>query len=240
MMRNSGQHNALLCGIREAGYELIITLDDDLQQPPEEIHKLLAKFSEGYDVVYGYPQKMPHEFWRNFSSRFTKMVLASVMGIPNIRNIGPFRIFKTRLREAFTNYQNSHVIIDVLLTWGTTRFGVVPVEEQPRLAGRSNYTFWKLVSAAFLVLTGYSTVPLRIASVLGFLAVIFGIGVLLFVVIRYFIEGSIPGFPFLASIITIFAGAQLFSLGIFGEYLASIFNRSMDRPPYVIQEKTGK
>ena len=96
LMRNSGQHNALLCGIRAAKYEVTITLDDDLQQPPEEIHKLLAKFNEGYDVVYGSPNKLPHEFWRNFSSRFTKRIMAYVMGIPNVINIGPFRVFPDR------------------------------------------------------------------------------------------------------------------------------------------------
>lgn len=234
LMRNSGQHNALLCGIRAARFDTTITLDDDLQQPPEEIHKLLAKYREGYDVVYGSPAKMPHEFWRNFSSRFTKKVMALVMGIPNVINIGPFRIFRTDLRKAFNNYQSPNVIIDVLLSWGTTRFGVVQVEEHPRKYGRSNYTFFKLASAAFLVLTGYSTIPLRFASLLGFAITLFGVGVFLYVIIRYFLQGSLPGFPFLASIITIFSGAQLFTLGIIGEYIASIFNRSTDRLPYVI------
>jgi undecaprenyl-phosphate 4-deoxy-4-formamido-L-arabinose transferase len=234
LMRNSGQHNALLCGIRAARYEVTITLDDDLQQPPEEIHKLVDKYREGYDVVYGSPAKMPHELWRNFSSRFTKKVMALVMGIPNVINIGPFRIFRTELRKAFNNYQSPNVIIDVLLSWATNRFGVVQVEEHPRKFGKSNYTFLKLVSAAFLVLTGYSTIPLRFASLVGFAITLFGVGVFLYVIIKYMLQGSLPGFPFLASIITIFSGAQLFTLGIIGEYIASIFNRSTDRPPYVI------
>lgn len=239
LMRNSGQHNALLCGIRAAKYEVTITLDDDLQQPPEEIHKLLAKFNEGYDVVYGSPNKLPHEFWRNFSSRFTKRIMAYVMGIPNVINIGPFRIFRTDLRKAFANYQSPNVIIDVLLSWATTKFAVTPVDEQPRMYGKSNYTFSKLASAAFLVLTGYSTVPLRFASMLGFAVTLFGVAVFLYVITRYILQGSLPGFPFLASIITIFSGAQLFTLGIIGEYIASIFNRSSDRPPYVINQEIG-
>ena len=237
LMRNSGQHNALLCGIRAARYDLILTIDDDLQQPPEEAKKLLDKYLEGYDVVYGYAIKPPHEFWRYASSQLTKRVMSFVMGIPTVVNISPFRLFRTNLRNSFAYYQNSQVIIDVLLSWGTTRFGVVPVHEVPRKYGESNYSLWKLAGMAFLVLTGYSTTPLRFASMLGFAITLFGIVTFLYVFIRYMAEGSIPGFPFLASIITIFSGAQLFTLGIFGEYLASIFTRSTDRPPYVIEKE---
>ena len=240
LMRNFGQHNALLCGIRSAKYDVCITLDDDLQQPPEEIHKLMTKFSEGYDVVYGAPNKMPHELWRNFSSKFTKKVMAFVMGVPNVINIGPFRVFRTDLRKAFETYQSPNVIIDVLLSWATTKFAVVHVEEHPRKYGKSNYNFAKLVSAAFLVLTGYSTVPLRLASLIGFATILFGVGVFLYVIIKYLSIGSLPGFPFLASIITIFSGTQLFTLGIIGEYMGSIFNRSTDRPPFVIDNEIGK
>lgn len=239
LMRNSGQHSALLCGIRAAQYGVTVTLDDDLQQPPEEIHKLLEKFNEGYDVVYGAPVKMPHEFWRNFSSRYVKKAMALVMGLPNVINIGPFRVFRTDLRKAFSEYHNPHVIIDVLLSWATTKFAVVDVEEEPRQFGKSNYNFIKLASMAFMVLTGYSTIPLRLASLLGLVIILFGIGVFLYVILRYFIEGSLPGFPFLASIITIFSGAQLFSLGIIGEYIASIFMRSSDRLPYVIDREVN-
>jgi glycosyltransferase involved in cell wall biosynthesis len=237
LMRNSGQHNALLCGIRAAKFEITITLDDDLQQPPEEIHRLLAKFNEGYDVVYGSPNKLPHEFWRNFSSKFTKRIMAYVMGIPNVINIGPFRVFRTDLRKAFAAYQSPNVIIDVLLSWATSKFAVTPVDEHPRMYGKSNYTFSKLVSAAFLVLTGFSTIPLRFASMLGFTITLFGVAVFLYVITRYILQGSLPGFPFLASIITIFSGTQLFTLGIIGEYIASIFNRSTDRLPYVIKQE---
>ena len=104
----------------------------------------------------------------------------------------------------------------------------------------SNYNFNKLLRTALLVLTGFSTVPLRIASGIGFIFTIFGMGVFIYVIVRTFHEGSIPGFPFLASIISIFSGVQLFTLGIFGEYLARIFNRSMNHPAYVIGETTKK
>jgi hypothetical protein len=114
----------------------------------------------------------------------------------------------------------------------------VEVKVDKRLSGSSNYTLSKLFRIALLVLTGFSTLPLRITSTIGFTFTLFGVGVLFYVVIRTFQEGSIPGFPFLASIISIFSGVQLFSLGIFGEYLARIFNRSMNHPAYVIEETT--
>ena len=240
LMRNYGQHNALLCGIRIAKHEVVITMDDDLQHPPEEIPNLLAKLAEGYDVVYGSPRKMPHTFFRNLASWLTKKLLAAVMGIKTIREIGSFRAFKTQLRQAFSTYQSPGVILDVLLSWGTTRFASIYVEENRREIGKSNYTFGKLISQAFLVLTGYSTIPLRFASWLGFGFTLFGIAIFFYVLILYFTKGSIPGFPFLASIIALFSGTQLFALGIIGEYLARVFDRSTDRPTYLIGEVIRK
>ena len=151
-----------------------------------------------------------------------------------------FRIIRRKVRSAFEKFDSPNVIIDALLTWGTDNFSMVEVNEQPRSEGRSNYNFFKLVKITMVVLTGFSTIPLRISSVMGFALTIFGVGVLIYVLVRTMLEGSIPGFPFLASIISIFSGAQLFSLGIIGEYLARIFNRSMNHPAYVIEEKTGK
>jgi glycosyltransferase involved in cell wall biosynthesis len=240
LMRNYGQHNALLCGVRTARYCTIVTMDDDLQHPPEEIPILLAKMAEGYDVVYGTPRKMPHSLWRNLLSRLTKYTLAFVTGIPNVRDFGAFRAFRTDLRKAFETYKSPNVILDVLLSWGTKRFTSVTVDEAPREIGRSNYTFYKLFYYTIQVLTGFSTAPLRMASMIGFAFTLFGIVVFIYVLILYIINGSVPGFPFLASIITLFSGTQLFAIGIFGEYLARIFDSSMDRPVYVIDSITGK
>ena len=131
LMRNYGQHNATLCGVRAARYEITVTLDDDLQHPPEEIHKLIGKLVEGYDVVYGYPKKLPHSFVRNFFSRATKRILAFVMRVKTVKEISAFRAFRTDLRRAFENYQNAGVILDALLSWSTTRFTSVLVDEDP-------------------------------------------------------------------------------------------------------------
>jgi undecaprenyl-phosphate 4-deoxy-4-formamido-L-arabinose transferase len=237
LMRNYGQHNATLCGVRAAQYEVTVTLDQDLQHPPEEIPALLAQL-ETYDVVYGAPKKLPQGWLRNVVTANTKNILARVMGVPSVKNISAFRAFRTDLRSAFANFQSPALIIDVLLSWGTSKFTSVEVGiEKPE--ERSNYGFSGLVKAALLILTGYSTAPLRLASVIGFVMTLFGLGVFLYVFYIYFALGSLPGFPFLASIIALFSGAQLFALGIFGEYLARMFDRSMDRPTYIVQETSG-
>jgi len=237
LMRNFGQHNALLCGIRMAKNDIIVTIDDDLQQPPEEIPKLLDKLAEGYDVVYGTPQKEQHGLWRDLASQLTKLALQSAMGAQIARKVSAFRVFRTRLRDAFANYQSPFVSIDVLLTWGTTRFASIQVRHELREVGGSNYTFRKLVTHALNMMTGFSVWPLQLASVIGFLFAFFGMIILAYVLVRYLIEGgSIPGFPFLASIIAIFSGAQLFALGIIGEYLARMHFRTINKPPYIIND----
>jgi glycosyltransferase involved in cell wall biosynthesis len=239
-MRNYGQHNALLAGIRAARFAITVTMDDDLQHPPEEIPKLLDALAQGYDVVYGTPMDMQHGVLRNLASKSIKAALARAMRVERIVDINAFRAFRSRLREAFVSYESPHAVLDVLLSWATIRFAAVRVQHQPRAQGRSNYSVRKLFEQALLILTGFSTGPLRIASSLGFVFTLFGIVILGWVLIRYILEGgSVPGFPFLASIIAIFSGAQLFTVGIIGEYLARIFNRSMQRPLYVIMEQVG-
>jgi len=238
LMRNYGQHNATLCGIRLARYEVTVTMDQDLQHQPEDIPLLLTKLEEGYDVVYGAPKKLPQGFLRNLMTASIKQILAGVIGLPSVRNVSAFRAFRTNLRDAFANFQSPSLILDVLLSWGTTRFTSVSVNIAQ--AGKTSYNFGMLVRTAMLILIGYSTLPLRFASWIGFVMTVFGLGVFIYVLIVYFTAGSLPGFLFLASIISLFSGAQLFALGIFGEYLARMFDRSMDRPTYVIDKVVGE
>lgn len=238
MSRNYGQHNALLCGIRAARYEVTITMDDDLQHPVEEIGKLINKLNEGYDVVYGSPIKEKQKLWRNIASKMTKFALKNAMGISAAQNVSAFRIFHTRIRDAFVDFRSPSLSLDVLLTWGTNNFSVVKVNHAQRFSGTTNYTFGKLLKHALDVFTGFSTLPLQLASVLGFVFTLFGFGILLWVATNYYLHDvSVPGFTFLASIIAIFSGVQMFALGIFGEYLARMHNRTMDRPTYTIMEE---
>ena len=240
LTRNFGQHSALLCGIRRAKFEVVCTMDDDLQHAPESIATLLNRLVPGVDVVYGPPKNEKHGVFRDLASRMTKLVLQSAMGAETARSVSAFRVFRTDLRRAFKQFHGPQPNLDVLLTWGTRRFAVQPIEHHERAAGVSNYTFRGLVRHAMNMMTGFSTLPLQIASFLGFACTGLGVLILIWVGGRYILQGSpVPGFPFLASAIAIFSGAQLFALGIMGEYLARMHFRMMDRPTYVESERDG-
>lgn len=239
LMRNYGQHNALLCGVREAVNPIIVTIDDDLQHPPEELPKLLAALEPNIDVVYGVPETEQHGLLRDLASVITKKALQASMGAEVARLVSAFRVFRTQLREAFGVYQGAFISLDVLLTWGTTRFAARRVRHEPRTIGVSNYTVRKLFTHALNMVTGFSTMPLQLASFIGFGFTLFGIGILVFVIVRVLVDGaSVPGFAFLASIVALFSGATLFALGIMGEYLARMHFRLMQRPSYTVREIT--
>jgi glycosyltransferase involved in cell wall biosynthesis len=240
LSRNFGQHGALLCGLRLARYPVCVTMDDDLQHPPEEVPKLLDALGTGCDVVYGTPQREHHGVLRDLASRITKVVLSGAMGAETARNVSAFRALRTHLRDAFADFHGPFVSIDVLLTWGTTRFTWIPVKHEPRREGTSNYTFGALVRHAFNMLTGFTAIPLQLASMLGFALTLFGAGVLAYVLFSYLVHGqTVPGFTFLASVIAIFSGAQLFAIGMIGEYLARMHFRLMDKPAYVVGASTS-
>jgi glycosyltransferase involved in cell wall biosynthesis len=239
LMRNYGQHNALLCGIRAAKFDIIVTIDDDLQHSPEDIPKLIQKLDEGFEVVYGTPQQEQHGLGRDLASKITKIVLQSAMGAATARHVSAFRVFRTHLRLAFSDYRSPYLSIDVLLTWGTTRFTAVPVKHEPRTIGTSNYTLKKLILHALNMMTGFSTLPLRGASISGLGFALFGMLVLIYVLVRYALTTApVPGFAFLACTIAIFSGVQLFALGVMGEYLARIHLRLMERPTYTVTQTT--
>ncbi|MCG3134814.1 MAG: Undecaprenyl-phosphate 4-deoxy-4-formamido-L-arabinose transferase [Planctomycetes bacterium] len=236
LLRNFGQHNALLCGVRAARAPVIVTMDDDLQHPPEEAHRLVEELGRGFDVVYGVPQDEQHGLLRDLASRATKSAIGSATGVGNAPDISAYRAFRTQLRDAFATFEGTYVSLDVLLAWGTTRFGAVRVRHDPRKSGVSNYTFRKLARHAVNMFVGFGSLPLRLAVWVGFGFTLFGIGVLAYVIVRYLAEGTpVQGFPFLASIIAIFAGAQLFALGVIGEYVGRIHSHSMRRPTYVVR-----
>jgi len=238
--RNFGQHNALVAGVRQASFPVTVTIDDDLQNPPEEIPRLVSKLmSENVDVVYGVPERVEHSVPRKLASRITRIALSSGLGVDSALEVSSFRAFRTRTRDAFAGDVGTNVSLDALLTWGSARFGSVLVRHDPRNTGTSNYTFRRLVRFSIDTTTGYSTLPLQLASILGLATAGFGLLVLMYVVIRPLATGeSVQGFPFLASTIAIFSGAQLLTLGIFGEYLARMHFRIMRKPTYVISETT--
>jgi len=241
MSRNFGQHPAILAGLRAARFALTVTMDDDLQHLPSEIAKLRAGLTDDVDLVYGQAVEEEHGLWRNVSSRAVKASLGAAVGAETAAKASAFRLFRTGLRGAFANSMDPYVSIDVLMSWSTTRIIAVPVQMDKRPFGTSQYTLRKLGRHAINMLTGFSVLPLRIVTITGFGFAFFGLLVLGFVLISYAINGgSLPGFPFLASLIAIFSGAQLFALGVLGEYLGRMHFRSMQRPPYVVRAAVGE
>lgn len=237
--RNFGQHNALLAGIRVARHPVIVTIDDDLQNPPEEIPTLLAALQQDrVDVVYGVAPVASHSWWRNWTSRVGKSAITRIMGAGNASQMSTFRAFRTDLRECFNVDLGPDVSIDALLWWSTDQFSTALVRHDERADGVSNYTLRRLLKYFIDIATGYSAVPLRLATCIGLCTASFGLGVLGWVAGRLLITGSsVPGFPFLASTIAIFAGAQLICLGVIGEYLAKVHFRVMRKPSYFVREE---
>jgi len=236
MSRNYGQHNALLAGIRVAENDLIITIDDDLEHPPEAIPQMLDALADDIDLVYATPEIENHSASRNIASRLVKRSMSIALG-PDIAH----RASAYRLRDGFSTCSDPFLALDVLLSWTTTRVAFVEVEMAQRRYGSSNYTFKSLVRHALNMATGYSTLPLRLVTWIGFGAAIVGLLALVYVLVNAVVRGrQVAGFAFLASSVAIFGGAQLLALGLIGEYLGRMHFRSMDRPVYTIARTTDR
>jgi len=238
LMRNYGQHSALLCGIREARYDVIVTMDDDLQHRPESIPEILAKLNEGFDVVYAAARSMPHAGWRNLLSIQYKRFLAKLIGSDSVLFMSAYRAFRSNLRSAFERFASPNLVIDFLLAWGTTRYATIFVDHDVRRHGRSTYNIPKLVYNTLVILTGYSVKPLHLATLFGFAVSAFGVAMFVYAIILAVSRHSVPGFPFLVSLISLMGGAQLFCIGIVGEYLARMYSRTLDRPAYIVRTTT--
>jgi len=191
--------------------------------------------------VYGSPRGSPRGVRRRLATWMAKLALRAAIGSDVASRVSAFRAFRTELRRAFEDFRGPDVSLDVLLSWGARTTVAVPVAHDAPIHGGSSYTFGRLAAHALNVLTGFSTRPLRIASLVGLAFTLFGAAVLILVVVRYFAEGQdrVPGFPFLASIIAIFSGVQLMTLGVIGEYLARMDARTMDRPVYAVRDQVG-
>jgi len=237
--RNVGQHAALLAGIESARFEIVVTMDDDLQHPPEEIPALLARLSEEYDVVYGVPERVERGPLRRTASRLARSAFAVGLGIPSAANLTSFRAFRTQVRDGFSRSHGRSVSLDALLAWSTERFAEARVEHHAREFGRSNYGPRRLIRFAFDTATSYSTRPLRLATYLGLSAAMIGTILLAGVFVQLLAGATAPsGFRFLASTVVLFSGVQLLMLGVIGEYLGRMHYRVMDSPPYRVVQTT--
>lgn len=241
LSRNFGQHNALVAGIRMARHDVIVTMDDDLQHPPEALPQLLAALSPSIDLVYGVAAREEHDWLRSFASRSVKWLMARSMGVRNATEISAFRIFRAELNDVFASLNGPSASVDVALSWATARIGAVPVPMAKRVGSSSNYSFRMLVRHAVTMILGFSSAPLRLVGYLGFACALLGAALLSYVLSAY-LRGNtnVAGFTTLASMIALFSGAQMLAIGVLGEYLASVHSRTLGRPTYVVRRVTRR
>jgi glycosyltransferase involved in cell wall biosynthesis len=242
LSKNYGQHNAILAGIEMARYELIVTIDDDLQIFPSEILIIYNHLvNHNLDLVYGAPRVSKHGNSRKLSSKILKIILRKVLRIQTVEGINSFRIFKKSLIFNFVNNSTGDVSIDALLFWSTSNFDSVFVEHNTRKFGRSSYTFRKLLNLAIETLIGYSTLPLRISTVIGLILSLIGVILLVATLLQYLLHGiKIEGFATIITLITIFSGAQFLTLGVIGEYIRKIHTNSMRKPTFVVRSRLSR
>ena len=236
LRRNYGQHNALLAGIARVKYEVIVTMDDDLQHRPDEILTLLAPLAAGeVDLVYGVAREEEHGFWRSAASRTVKRGLG-LAGVRAAEDVSAFRAFWTVQREGFTHSEDPYVSLDVMLSWTTTLICRVAVQMDQRLVGTSSYSLHTLVRHALNMITGYSNVPLRVVAWLGGVCAFIG-AILAAVVVWKFASGdtTVAGFTTIAAMVAVFSGAQMLSLGIIGEYIGRLHTRSTGKPTFLVK-----
>ena len=181
LQKNYGQHNALLCGIRNAKGDIIVTMDDDLQNPPSELEKILNKLNDGFDVIYGSSINYKRSFWRIFSSFLIKKIIENISGSKFSTKISDYRVFKSSLISTFSEFKSPDVNIDVLLSWATDNIAYVEIEHNKRKYSKSNYSFKKLILYSITMITGFSTFPLKLASILGLFFSLVGFAILMFV-----------------------------------------------------------
>ena len=224
LSKNYGQHNAIYCGIQNSKGKYVITMDDDLQHPSFEIPKVLKFLKSGYDVVYAVPKIHKHNFLRNFFSKLTKKIISIMMQNNQAKNIN-----------------NSQINIDSLLFWSTSNFASIKVDHRERKLGKSGYTFFKLMTHTLNLITSFSSLPLKIATFIGLFISLIGFLLILQIFYSYFLHGSqVRGFYFTATIIIVFSGVQLLTLGIIGQYISLIYSKSLSRPTFVITKQINK
>lgn len=239
LMRNYGQHNTLMCGLGLARGEYVITMDDDLQNPPEEIPKMLEHIKqENLDLVYGCPDTRNHAAWRNLGASIVWQFYRTVFRNPVTPT--PFRIMRHQLAHSVMFYDLNFTYLDGLLAWCTTRIGAVDVEHHARTQGNSGYSLGKLLGLALNLYTNFSLIPLQVVSALGFVTATSGFLVGAYYLLQFLAANIvIPGYASTIIAILILGGVQLLALGVIGEYLGRLHLNVNRKPQYVIRQMEG-
>ncbi|HEY4523526.1 MAG TPA: glycosyltransferase family 2 protein [Candidatus Paceibacterota bacterium] len=238
LTNNFGQHSAAMCGFAHAKGEYVITMDDDLQHPPEEIVKLAKTIKEGgFSVVYGQYNRRKYKWYKNIPSVVLNQLISKITGSGYIATT--FRILKRSVAEKLVNFKQHNVIVDVLIKDVVSKrdVGHVVVEHHEREIGTSSYSYKKLFLHALNMIFNYTIWPLRLGTILGLVLSALSILLGIYYLVDYFIRRvPVAGFTSLIVIMTFLFGTILFVLGVIGEYLGRIFLNINQKPQYYVKE----
>ncbi len=239
LARNFGEHNAVMAGYAAASGAFIINIDDDFQNPPSEVVKLYeyARSQPQFDVVYTRYDEKHHSTFRNLGSRFNDMVARFMNDKPKGLYLSSFRCINRFLCDRILHYTGPYPYIDGLILENTRRIGRLTVVHSPRMEGASNYTFRKLVRHWMMMFVNFSVMPLRISSFIGALFSIAGFALAMFVIYESVIRDTPQGWASIASAVLVFAGIQLLTLGLIGEYLGRLYLMHRGKPQYAVRTK---
>jgi len=238
LSRNFGHQVALTAGLQQAKGEIIITMDCDLQHPPEVIPRLLKQNETGFDIVNTRRNDSADTgLFKRLSSRLFYQLINRISDFPVTQSSSDFRLMNRKALDAFLQFGERDRFTRGLVSWMGYRQTVVDYDCPPRYAGKSKYTLRKMLHLAADGITAFSARPLRIASYTGLIIFLLGLAYAIFAVIKYFTGNTIPGWTSLLVTVLLLGGIQLLSLGIIGEYLARIFNESKSRPLYFIKDQ---
>jgi undecaprenyl-phosphate 4-deoxy-4-formamido-L-arabinose transferase len=237
LARNFGEHNAIMTGLRHTRGAYVITMDDDLQNPPSEVKRLLDHArASGKDVVYTRYSVKQHAYWRNLGSRFANWVADVLMEKPKGLYLSSFRCMSAFLVEQVTRYEGPFPYVDGLIMQATQAIDTIEVEHLPRATGRSNYTLKRLVRLWLNIFVNFSVMPLHLSTIAGFAISLVGlIGVVSVVIEALFFEPP-QGWASLMAATLLLSGVQLLILGILGEYMGRLFLTANRKPQTVVRE----
>jgi len=235
LMRNFGQGNAIMAGLEFSRGEIVVTIDDDLQFPPESIGDLITKLSEDLDVVYGIPIASKQRLYRTFGSRFINRVYRTLFGRKHDRS--SFLAIRRPIVDAITGHEGSSHFPDGLILWYTERVGTIPIEKADRKFGKSGWKFSDLVRSGLDMITNYSRSPLLVTAWIGFFSALCAVILGSFYVVMTLIGGRVvPGWASVIVSVSFFSAIQLFILGVMGEYVARLQTNSNSKPKFLIRE----
>ena len=237
LLRNYGQHTALYCGFQQSTGDYVITLDDDLQNPPEEMLHLIEKAAEGHDLVFGRFRKKEHDSYRRAGSRLIGYMNEKIFDKPDDLVLTNFRIIRRDVVDRICGYQTNYPYIPGLSLMFATNPANVWVEHQKRPSGTSNYNFIKILELVMRILFNYSSYPLRFVSLAGMVISLLSFLLGIYYLIRaIFIGTSVPGWATLIVLMSFFNGLSLLILSMLGEYIIRLLNQVSSTKSYYIKE----